>query len=120
MGYEDVRLDSGCPCCDLSIGQKLYRVYDFHMMETEIVSIDCSDKDIVRMKIKDGNNVSEWYTDKIYVFGCDEFCMFSKNASMNFYRNAKHLAEKTIAEIDSKINNLKARKSEMEKIVHGQ
>lgn len=119
MGYEDVRLDLDCPCCDLSIGQKLYREYDFYPIEMEIVSIDCSDKYIIRMKIKDGNDVSEWHTDKKYVFGRDAFCMFSENISRKFYRNLKCLAEEIIMNIDSKMDHLKTRKTEMEKIIRG-
>ena len=69
------------------------------------------------MKIKDGNDVSEWHTDKKYVFGLDAFCMFSENISRKFYRNLKCLAEEIIMNIDSKMDHLKMRKTEMEKII---
>ena len=54
MGYEDVKLNLGKPNpCDLHIGQILYYEKTYILLEVEIVSIDCSLEDTLKLQCKE-------------------------------------------------------------------
>lgn len=130
MGYENVKLkEQICPC-DLSIGQKFYYESDYDIREVEIVAIDCSKEDDVRLLFRHINtNETSTYdvsAEKRNVFGKDLFIVFGtlkmdqsgtwKKDGKMFYRNKKELANKIIVDIESDISLMKYKLEELKKI----
>lgn len=88
MGYEDVKLNLGNPHpCDLQIGQILYYEKNFILLEVEIVSIDCSLEDTIKLQCKEVVKGSERCTmfkfcgNKNEVFGKNKFVLYNNDLS---------------------------------------
>ena len=124
MGYEDVKLNLGKPNpCDLHIGQILYYEKNYILLEVEIVSIDCSLEDTLKLQCKEVVKGSERCTmfkfcgNKNEVFGKNKFVLYNNDLSCGdnstwhregttFYRTQQVLAAELIPRVESNITLL--------------